>query len=186
MLLDWQQQWHDDDKGRVTFELLPRVSPTRHIFGMLATLASGHGKFPAYFSKFGYTVDDKCVCEEHGDSLHFLLSCPRTRKFREKLVYPRGVLMPIANCTYAVNLITFYLLSCLVLLLAFPSAMASTSQDNSKYIFSQEFKDATAELCSLPSCNISELDVKMLGKLIKKRQLFWYPDKNKGNPKKSL
>lgn len=62
LLYAWQNSWANDTTGRVTTLYYPKVSCRRLVTGMIASLATGHGRFPAYFHRFRYKVSNLCPC----------------------------------------------------------------------------------------------------------------------------
>jgi hypothetical protein len=78
----WQERWEISTKGRITFELLPRVStnltdlPNTNF--IKTQVLTGHGEFGCHLHRIGKRDDDLCeTCENaRDDPLHRILDCP--------------------------------------------------------------------------------------------------------------
>lgn len=87
---EWQLRWDNEVRGAPARLFFPRVRPNRLVTGLFAQLASGHGRFPQYFHRFGYAVDENCLCGQVGTSTHYLLDCEFTADIRNKFATVRG------------------------------------------------------------------------------------------------
>ncbi|GBO19709.1 hypothetical protein AVEN_70567-1 [Araneus ventricosus] len=55
MMEDWQSDWEDEDTGRSTFNILPRVSTQPCYWKREKILFfAGHGPFPSYLKRFNF------------------------------------------------------------------------------------------------------------------------------------
>ncbi|GBM76615.1 hypothetical protein AVEN_196752-1 [Araneus ventricosus] len=80
LLEKWQSSWEDpnNNKGRYTFVLFPRVSKSRYIYNRyIIQAATNHGLCPFYLRRFNIKA---CTCrcgEDTSDNiLHFIQHCP--------------------------------------------------------------------------------------------------------------
>ncbi|GBM92537.1 hypothetical protein AVEN_177965-1 [Araneus ventricosus] len=96
----WQERWASSTtkNGRHTEKLIPTVSiHTKKFSHFIAQFLSGHGRFPAYFVRFGRSLNIKCPCGAVGDTLHYVENCPFTEKYAKKLIYDKDNLSTILN-----------------------------------------------------------------------------------------
>ncbi|GFU03628.1 retrovirus-related Pol polyprotein from type-1 retrotransposable element R1 [Nephila pilipes] len=88
----WKERWHSNAKGRLTHQILPNpVLQLRVSDKQIVQLVTGHGRFPAYLQRFGIEENGSCECGGVGDALHYLTSCPRTRRFYSQLDTEHGL-----------------------------------------------------------------------------------------------
>ncbi|GBM20225.1 hypothetical protein AVEN_216647-1 [Araneus ventricosus] len=96
----WQERWASSTtkNGRHTEKLIPAVSiHTKKFSHFIVQFLSGHGRFPAYFVRFGKSLNIKCPCGAVGDTLHYVVNCPFTEKYAKKLIYDKDNLSTILN-----------------------------------------------------------------------------------------
>jgi ribonuclease HI len=75
----WQKEWENAEKGRITFEYLPKVTQDRlatHA-GVSAALTE-HGPFLTYLKRFRCINSSTCVCGEEGSAQHYMFDCSLT------------------------------------------------------------------------------------------------------------
>ncbi|GBN25682.1 hypothetical protein AVEN_7868-1 [Araneus ventricosus] len=80
---DLQSDWKDEDTGRSTFNILPRVS-TQPCYWKRGEILffTGHGPFPSYLKKFNLASIAKCPCgNTNGTPLHYAAECILTASF---------------------------------------------------------------------------------------------------------
>ncbi|GBM25710.1 hypothetical protein AVEN_241982-1 [Araneus ventricosus] len=73
MMEDWQSDWEDEDTGRSTFNILPRVS-TQPCYWKREEILSfaGHGPFPSYLKRFNLASTVNCPCgNTNGTPFHY-------------------------------------------------------------------------------------------------------------------
>lgn len=59
------------------------ILPTSHYVSQVLT---GHGNFPQYLNRFKIKENCQCTCGKlDADSWHYVLDCPKTNSYREKL-----------------------------------------------------------------------------------------------------
>ncbi|GBM22805.1 hypothetical protein AVEN_226475-1 [Araneus ventricosus] len=77
MMEDWQSDWEDDDTGRSTFNILPRVSTHPCCWKREEILFStGHGPFPSYMKRFNFAPTVNCPCGNTNDTpSHYATEC---------------------------------------------------------------------------------------------------------------
>ncbi|GBO26644.1 hypothetical protein AVEN_126019-1 [Araneus ventricosus] len=96
----WQERWASSTtkNGRHTEKLIPAVSIHMKKFShFIVQFLSGHGRYPAYFVRFGRSLNIKCPCGAVGDTLHYVVNCPFTEKYAKKLIYDKDNLSTILN-----------------------------------------------------------------------------------------
>lgn len=85
ILQDWQTIWDEADRGRYTYNLLPKVSDAIQLSHRnLFLFSTNHGPFPSYLYAINRIQSNLCVCGDEGNSLHYILRCPRTARFHIK------------------------------------------------------------------------------------------------------
>ncbi|GBN53424.1 hypothetical protein AVEN_249020-1 [Araneus ventricosus] len=78
MMEDWQSDWEDEDTGRSTFKILPRVS-THPCYWKREEI---HGPFPSYLRRFNLPTSANCPCgNTNGTPLHYVTECILTASF---------------------------------------------------------------------------------------------------------
>ncbi|GBO46751.1 hypothetical protein AVEN_186500-1 [Araneus ventricosus] len=80
----WQDRWASSTtkNGRHTEKLIPAVSVhTKKFSHFIVQFLSGHGRFPAYYVRFGRSLNIKCPCGAVEDTLHYVVNCPFTEKY---------------------------------------------------------------------------------------------------------
>ncbi|GBN58874.1 hypothetical protein AVEN_12172-1 [Araneus ventricosus] len=80
---DWQSDWEDEDMGRSTFNILPRVSTQPCYLKREEILfLTGHGPFPSYLKRFNLASTANCPCgNTNCTPLHFATECILTASF---------------------------------------------------------------------------------------------------------
>ncbi|GBL96565.1 hypothetical protein AVEN_114347-1 [Araneus ventricosus] len=74
---DWESEWEDEETGRSTFNILPRVS-TQPCFWKREEILffTGHGPFSSYFKRFNLASTANCPCgNKKGTPLHYATEC---------------------------------------------------------------------------------------------------------------
>ncbi|GBM40378.1 hypothetical protein AVEN_106127-1 [Araneus ventricosus] len=77
MIEDWQSDWEDEDMGRSTFKILPRVS-TRPCYWKREEILffTGHSPFPSYLKRFNLASTANWPCRNtNGTPLHYATEC---------------------------------------------------------------------------------------------------------------
>ena len=78
----WQQRWDLSEKGRFTYNFLPKVQKQFQIINReIVIFLTNHGPFQEYFFKIGKRDSPLCICSHQSNSLHYILSCPLTKVF---------------------------------------------------------------------------------------------------------
>jgi len=90
-ITNWQQQWDDSSKGRVTKEFFPdvkeRLKRKINLTPNFTTMVTGHGMTKAYLHRFKITQSPECVCAISDKTVdHLIFDCPKLEKEREKLI----------------------------------------------------------------------------------------------------
>ncbi|GBM65811.1 hypothetical protein AVEN_172662-1 [Araneus ventricosus] len=83
MMEDWQSDWEDEDTGRYTFNILPRVS-TQSCYWKREEkqFFTGHGPFPSNLKRFNLASTENCPCvNTNGTPLHYATECILTASF---------------------------------------------------------------------------------------------------------
>lgn len=82
LLQEWQNEWDTEERGRFTWEFIPKVSTSflSHSPSISAFL-TGHGPFLDYLLLRKKLNTDMCSCGEIGNSTHYLFHCPLTQKW---------------------------------------------------------------------------------------------------------
>lgn len=84
----WQGRWNSSTSGALLRQFFPKVSRKRLVKGLIAQLATGHGKFPPYFHRFQHISSGECFCKEgEGGTMHYLTECPLTLDLRNTLKF---------------------------------------------------------------------------------------------------
>ncbi|GBL80140.1 hypothetical protein AVEN_29130-1 [Araneus ventricosus] len=75
--------WEDEDTGRSTFNILPRISTQPCYWKRQEILFfTGHGPFPLYMKRFNLASTTNCPCgNTNGTSLHYATECILTASF---------------------------------------------------------------------------------------------------------
>ncbi|GBM36978.1 hypothetical protein AVEN_153924-1 [Araneus ventricosus] len=84
----WHERWalSTTKNGKHTEKLIPAVSiHTKKFSHFIVQFLSGHGRFPAYFVRFGRSLNIKCPCGAVGDTLHYVVNFPFTEKYEVTL-----------------------------------------------------------------------------------------------------
>ncbi|GBM11084.1 hypothetical protein AVEN_242973-1 [Araneus ventricosus] len=73
MMKDWQSDWEDEDTGRSTFNILPRVSTQPCYWKREKILfLTRHGPFPSYLKRFNLASTANCPRgNTNGTPLHY-------------------------------------------------------------------------------------------------------------------
>ncbi|GBM77655.1 hypothetical protein AVEN_226043-1 [Araneus ventricosus] len=77
MMDDCQFDWEDENTGRSTFNILPRVSTQPCYWKQEDILFfTGHGPFPSYLKRFILASTSNCPCgNTNGSPLHYATEC---------------------------------------------------------------------------------------------------------------
>ncbi|GBM65926.1 hypothetical protein AVEN_262849-1, partial [Araneus ventricosus] len=83
MMENWQSDREDEDTGRSTFNILPRVSTHPCCWKREEILFfTGHGPFPSYLKRVNLTLTANCACgSTNGIPLHYATECSLTASF---------------------------------------------------------------------------------------------------------
>ncbi|GBN31988.1 hypothetical protein AVEN_218208-1 [Araneus ventricosus] len=84
MMENWQSDWEDEDTGRSTFNILPRIS-TQPCYCKREEFLffTGHGPFPSYLKRFNFASTANCPRgNTNGTPLHYATECILTATFR--------------------------------------------------------------------------------------------------------
>ncbi|GBM04900.1 hypothetical protein AVEN_252837-1 [Araneus ventricosus] len=83
MMEDQQSDWEDEDTGRSTFNMLPRISTHPRYWNKEEILFfTGHGPFPSYLKRFNIASTANCLCGNTNDTpLDYALGCSLTKSF---------------------------------------------------------------------------------------------------------
>ncbi|GBN70582.1 hypothetical protein AVEN_58893-1 [Araneus ventricosus] len=85
MMEDWQSDWEDEDTGRSTLNILPRVSTQPCYWKREEILFfTGHGPFPSYLKRFNFALTANCPRgnTQTWNTLHYVTECILTATFR--------------------------------------------------------------------------------------------------------
>ncbi|GBO01335.1 hypothetical protein AVEN_204450-1 [Araneus ventricosus] len=83
MMEDWQSDWEDEETGRSTFNILPRVSTQPCYWKREEILFfTAHGPFPSYLKRFSLASTANCPCgKANGTPLYYATECILTASF---------------------------------------------------------------------------------------------------------
>ncbi|XP_035219381.1 uncharacterized protein LOC118192494 [Stegodyphus dumicola] len=88
VLILWQRRWQEEETGRSTFKILPKISERRHFNDFFVNqILSNHRAFPSYFNRFKIkNPPSRCPCGlDTADALHMILDCPSLDSKRQEL-----------------------------------------------------------------------------------------------------
>ena len=82
LLQNWQELWNLSEKGRYTFNFLPKINKNFQITNRsLILFLTNHGPFQTYLFKINRSPSPLCICGELSESLHYVTTCPLTTRF---------------------------------------------------------------------------------------------------------
>ncbi|GBM39773.1 Putative protein in type-1 retrotransposable element R1DM [Araneus ventricosus] len=86
----WQVRWDRPGNGRHTHKYIPHVRFKVPNYSPFVTqFLTDHGRFPAYFYRFNLSREYSCCCGGFGNADHYILECPFTKRYWNKLIYDR-------------------------------------------------------------------------------------------------
>ncbi|GBM59479.1 hypothetical protein AVEN_131049-1 [Araneus ventricosus] len=89
IMKEWQSEWDEEDKGRSTFNIFPKVSLELETWNRADVLFfTGHGPFPSYLHRFNLANSPLCSCVEIGTPIHYATSYLFTTSRHMKLPKP--------------------------------------------------------------------------------------------------
>ena len=100
-LLEWQEEWEREHRGRWTARLIKQLKPwlsREHgeVNYYITMFLSGHGYYEAYLHRMGISPSSRCrYCDDQWDDVqHTFFACLRWRNLRRLLETKVGVITP--------------------------------------------------------------------------------------------